>query len=108
MMGPIENYIPVGRENKISRESLRACTGLPDRSVRRLISDARMRGFAIVGDPEGGYYMAEKEADYDLLLGELLSRAKRLTDCYKQIYICKELKKVVWDAIVGGPDASST
>ena len=82
MMGPIENYIPVGRENKISRESLRACTGLPDRSVRRLISDARMRGVAIVGDPTGGYYMAETEEDVNLLLAELGSRITKLQHCY--------------------------
>ena len=82
MMGPIENYIPVGRENKISRESLRACTGLPDRSVRRLISDARMRGVAIVGDPTGGYYMAETEEDVNLLLAELRSRENKLYKCY--------------------------
>lgn len=82
MIGPIENYIPVGRENKISRESLRACTGLPDRSVRRLISDARMRGVAIVGDPTGGYYMAETEADVRLLLAELGSRITKLQHCY--------------------------
>lgn len=82
MMGPIENYIPVGRDNKISRESLRACTGLPDRSVRRLISDARMRGLPIVGDPTGGYYMAETEADVRLLLAELGSRITKLQHCY--------------------------
>ena len=82
MMGPIENYIPVGRDNKISRESLRACTGLPDRSVRRLISDARMRGVAIVGDPTGGYYMAETEEDVNLLLAELGSRITKLQHCY--------------------------
>lgn len=82
MIGPIENYIPVGRDNKISRESLRVCTGLPDRSVRRLISDARMRGVAIVGDPTGGYYMAETEADVRLLLAELGSRITKLQHCY--------------------------
>ena len=81
MKGSIENYIPVGRENKISRRSLTICTGLPDRSVRRLISDARMRGVAIVGDPAGGYYMAETEADVRLLLSELNSRIEKLTHC---------------------------
>lgn len=82
MKGSIENYIPVGRDNKISRESLTICTGLPDRSVRRLISDARMRGVAIVGDPAGGYYMAETEEDVRLLLGELGSRITKLQHCY--------------------------
>ena len=81
MQRSIENYIPVGRENKISRQSLVLCTGLPDRSVRRLISDARMRGVPIVGDPAGGYYMAETEADINLLLGELYSRIEKLAHC---------------------------
>ena len=85
MQGTIENYIPIGRDNKISRESLRACTGLPDRSVRRLISDAREHGIPIVGDPEGGYYMAESEADVRLLLSELNSRIGKLAKCVKAI-----------------------
>jgi predicted DNA-binding transcriptional regulator YafY len=81
MKGLIENYIPAGRDNKISRQSLSICTGLPDRTVRRLISDARMRGIPIVGDPAGGYYMAETETDVRLLLSELNSRIEKLTHC---------------------------
>lgn len=81
MKGNIEDYIPAGRDNKISRESLVLCTGLPDRSVRKLISEARMRGVAIVGDPTGGYYMAETEEDVMLLLGELRSRIIKLSHC---------------------------
>jgi predicted DNA-binding transcriptional regulator YafY len=85
MKGSIENYIPVGRENKISRKSLAICTGLPDRSVRRLISDARMQGIPIVGDPAGGYYMAETEADVRLLLSELNSRITKLAKCTSEV-----------------------
>ena len=81
----IIDYIPQGKENKISRESLSMCTNLPDRSVRRLISEARAKGHAIVGDPEGGYYMAETEADVRLLLGELASRMGKLDECYRAI-----------------------
>lgn len=81
----IVDYIPVGRENKISRESLTICTQLPDRSVRRLISAARAEGHAIVGDPEGGYYMAENEADVSLLLAELASRMGKLAQCYNAV-----------------------
>ena len=81
----IIDYIPQGKENKISRESLSMCTNLPDRSVRRLISEARAQGHAIVGDPEGGYYMAETEADVRLLLSELNSRIGKLAKCVKAI-----------------------
>lgn len=81
----IIDHIPQGKERKISRESLSMCTNLPDRSVRRLISEARAKGHAIVGDPEGGYYMAETEADVRLLLGELASRMDKLGECYRAI-----------------------
>lgn len=85
MKGLIENYIPAGRDNKISRQSLSICTGLPDRTVRRLISDARMRGIPIVGDPAGGYYLAETEADVRLLLSELNSRITKLAKCTSEV-----------------------
>jgi hypothetical protein len=85
MKGRIENYIPVGRENRISRQSLAMCTGLTDRVVREYISDARSRGKAIVGDPNGGYYMAETEADVSLLLAELASRMGKLAQCYNAV-----------------------
>ena len=81
----ITDYIPQGRENKISRKSLTMCTGLPDRSVRRLISEAREQGAPIVGDPTGGYYMAESEADVRLLLSELNSRITKLAKCTSEV-----------------------
>ena len=81
----IVDYIPKGKDNKISRQSLALCTGLPDRSVRRHISAARADGHAIVGDPNGGYYMAETEADVSLLLAELASRMGKLAKCYNAV-----------------------
>ena len=81
----IVDYIPKGKDNKISRQRLVLCTGLPDRSVRRLISAARADGHAIVGDPNGGYYMAENDADVRLLLGELASRMGKLAQCYNAV-----------------------
>lgn len=81
----ITDYIPKGRDNAISRADLVAYTGMPDRSVRRLISAARAEGHAIVGDPNGGYYMAETEADVSLLLAELASRMGKLAQCYNAV-----------------------
>lgn len=81
----IIDYIPSGRDNAISRESLVLCTGLPDRHVRRLIAAARAEGEPIVGSPSGGYYMAETDADIDLLLGELYSRMGKLAKCYRAV-----------------------
>ena len=81
----ITEYIPKGRKNAISRKSLSACTGLPDRQVRRLIAEARANGEPIVGSPTGGYYLAETEADVNLLLGELYSRMGKLAKCYRAV-----------------------
>ena len=85
MEGHITDYIYEGRENAISRKSLVECTGLPDRTVRRLIAKARTEGHAIVGDPNGGYYLASTQEDMDLLLGELRSRMGKLAQCYRAV-----------------------
>lgn len=81
----IVKHIPKGRSHAISRTSLSLCTGLSDREVRRQISAARAKGHAIVGDPDGGYYMAETEDDMNLLLGELMSRIGKLAQCYTAV-----------------------
>jgi hypothetical protein len=43
--------------------TLAAQAGLPERQVRKLISDLRFEGVAIVGTPETGYFMAESEEE---------------------------------------------
>lgn len=53
----IMDYIPVGKENAVGRETLRVRLNLPDRAVRRLIQEARDRGEVILNDQDGlGYY----------------------------------------------------
>jgi hypothetical protein len=44
-----------------------------------------MRGIPIVGDPAGGYYIAETEADVRLLLSELNSRITKLAKCTSEV-----------------------
>lgn len=44
----IEEYIPFGFENRVSRDSLVALTGLSDATIRHLISEAKeLRGVII-------------------------------------------------------------
>ena len=53
----IERFIPEGKENAVSREVLSTRLGLPDRTVRKLIEEARDRGELICNDGDGeGYY----------------------------------------------------
>lgn len=59
----IEIYIPIGKENAVSREFLRTMTGLGDRKIRQMIEAARDEGNIIINDQDGkGYYQA---ADID-------------------------------------------
>lgn len=81
----IIEHIPVGRSQAISRRQLASLTGLCDRRLRAYISAAREQGFPIVGDPQGGYYLAETEAERNLLLAELRSRIKRLAASYAAV-----------------------
>lgn len=55
-----------GRANGISGAALTLAVGLPagqDRVVRRLITELRLAGKAIVGTPETGYFMAQTQAE---------------------------------------------
>ena len=85
MNGHITDYIPKGRANAISRRDLACDTGLCDRVMRAYISRARAEGHPIIGDPCGGYYLADTEADKRLLLAELRSRIRKLDACYNAV-----------------------
>ena len=49
----ITEYIPYGRKNAVSRHELQRRTGLPDRTVRALIEDARRKGAHILSSQCG-------------------------------------------------------
>lgn len=60
----IVELIPVGKENAVTREMLTTLSGLPDRTVRKLIEIARIEGVIIVNDSDGkGYYISEDPED---------------------------------------------
>ena len=56
----IEEYIPFGHENAISRKTLSMLLKMPDRQVRREIQRARDRGAIIINTQDGrGYYVTD-------------------------------------------------
>lgn len=61
----ITDYIPVGREKAISRRDLMKSTGLPDRMIRKMISESE-EPIINVGD---GYFIPDitNENDMDIL-----------------------------------------
>lgn len=60
----ITDYIPIGKENAVTRAHLRAVTGLPDRKIREEIEQARRKGAIIINAQDGaGYYQSEDIRD---------------------------------------------
>ena len=69
--GMIEEYIPRGRENAVTRRELAQRTGLADRENRALIEAARLRGVQIVSSSgRPGYYIAEDDSEWLAFLWE--------------------------------------
>lgn len=64
-----------GRTHGINASHLAAQTGISERSLRKLISDAREQGVAVVGTPETGYYVAETAEELEECCHFLRSRA---------------------------------
>ena len=72
----IEDYIPKGYANRISRPQLQIITGLKDRVIRREIEEARDRGVFIIS-ADGGYFLYKDAKD----------------DAHAQAYIMKEERR---------------
>ena len=72
----IEDFIPSGYDNRVSRSELQITTGMRDRVIRKEIEDARNRGFFIIS-ADGGYFQYLDEKD----------------DPHAQAYILKEERR---------------
>lgn len=69
------NYIPKGKQNAISRTQLAVLTGLPDRTNRQAIEDARRNGVMVIsGSNTKGYYITD---DYNEWRGFLEKHRRR-------------------------------
>ena len=69
-------HIPCGKASPISRQALCDKTGLSDRAVRKLISEARAYGYVILNDGDGrGYYQSDDIADIERQYNRETSRA---------------------------------
>lgn len=68
----IEEFIPKGYDNRVSREYLHEILHMPDRAIRREIEKAAERGVLIVSY-DGGYFQRESERD-DPYIREYMAR----------------------------------
>jgi hypothetical protein len=74
----ILDYIPKGKDNAITRAELTARTGLNDRVVRELISQAR-RDTVIINLSNGnGYYIPTDRAEIERYVRQETARLKSI------------------------------
>ena len=89
----IETYLRCGKEHAITREKLVEATGLSDRENRKLISDARKRGVPIISTSRSkGYYIAQNEAEKEIILRELMCKATDMLHAYWSIRWGKQIE----------------
>lgn len=65
----------VGRARGIRCRDLADSMGLPERTIRHMVSEARERGVAIVGTPDTGYFVAETPEELEQTCQFLRNRA---------------------------------
>lgn len=86
----IMTFIAKGKENAISRQELCVLLALPDRTVRKLIQEARDRGEIILNAQDGaGYYtsddVGELERQYNTNKNRAMSILRQQRHIRKQI-----------------------
>ena len=86
----ITNFIGTGRENAVTRGELVAILNLPDRTIRRLIQEARDRGEIIINAQDGaGYYMSDDLGEMKRQLA--LNNSRALSVLRQQKYLRRKI-----------------
>ena len=85
----IEDYIPFGHANAVTRIELVNRTGLSDRSVRELINEARKNGACIINLSDGKGYFYPTVDEYMLLRGYIAQEESRAKDIFTGLKGCK-------------------
>ena len=74
----ILQFIPTGKENAITRETLSLALNIPDREVRKLIAQAR-RKHPIANFQDGtGYYLPTEKSEVIEFLNQETHRARSI------------------------------
>ena len=88
----ITDFIGVGRENAVTRDRLVAALNLPDRTVRRLIQEARDRGEIIINAQDGaGYYMSNDVGEMKRQLA--LNKSRALSVLRQQKHLRRKIRE---------------
>ena len=87
------DFLKNGKENAITRRELVSLLNLPDRTVRRLIQEARDRGEIIINAQDGvGYYMTEDLGEMKRQLATNYSRS--LSIMRQQVHLRNKIREI--------------
>jgi hypothetical protein len=87
----IENYIPFGYANRISRQKLVSDTNMSDRKIRQELEDALLLRGTLVINIDNGYFQPDGSLEDRQRVKEYLFREKaRTSSCNKR---CKAIRK---------------
>lgn len=86
----IENFIPKGKKNAVSRAALCHITGWCDRENRRLIQEARDRGIPIVAGARGGYYIADNALEIKRIQNDYRHRAYKMLETARRLNMAQD------------------
>ena len=86
------DFIGTGRENAVTRSELVALLNLPDRTIRRMIQEARDRGEIIINAQDGaGYYMSNDLGEMKRQLA--LNRSRAMSVLRQQKYLRRKIRE---------------
>jgi biotin operon repressor len=74
----ILDYIPKGKDNAVTRERLCSLTGMNDRAVREMISQARREAVIINLQNGDGYYIPTDRAEIERYVRQETARLKSI------------------------------
>ena len=95
----IEEFIPAGYENRISREALHEMLHVSDRAIRHMIEEAQERNIPIISD-DGGYFIYNNTRDDDHMMAYMLrENARFLSMSHKN-----KLLRSAWATVHRGSD----
>ena len=93
----IEDYIPAGYENRVSREDLKRRTGKNDRVIRDEISEAAERGI-MIASLDGGYFRYRDSTDDPYFMAYMKMEDQRFkTQSHKN-----KLRRMAWERMHPG------
>ena len=89
----IEDYIPSGYKNRVSRDYLHGILHTPDRAIRKMIEEAAERGVLIIS-ANGGYFRPTK-AD-EIYVGQYFGQEDKR---FRTISHKRKVQRQLWEHI---------